>query len=1201
MKGYILAFIMWVLALLSILAAIFIANTQAEKDISRNFSEETIAKSYAQSGFEYGLSKIKTTLAKGFFDKEGNQEAYLNNEEVVQQADGKFAVRIEDLQGKINVNDGVGYPKDHSLNKNLERILNILGEQPTIGINNLGSRIVDQRPASGFVTEYDLHRVLGSEYEKIVPHLTTHTWKNNKVANPVPICKEELSYYPVKFPRPLGQNGNEIYRRGHNINSNGSRITEPLKFFSGGDGPDQFKSAIFSYDTLNPQWIEIVQRSPVNVNTATKEVLVSLISQLQGFYVQERRLPNPPFLNVGPMWYHYNSGQGSELSYGYFYRKQMGYNYNFQPESLYKNNQQKFLSTDHIGILQLTNPFDKVGVDPERVAEEIIELRNGKYRELGFGGPLKSWAQFNLFVNHLVKIGFFSDNRDLFYDFTMDPNIEEKVKKGYEQKSIITFQVDSVESPIQRRISSQATADVLKANFNPNLNINEFNPNRNLMTLVDKTDLVVNSTEFCFLPMGYFKINSRGEYKVGESTQSIKEVSGVIKLYDVHYETTQEEFYQGTFGDSLIGIKTNNGYAVETGPEPDNGKAPMENKYSGYVSLSTFLGIGKKRLTTEKGELWTTYDKPGIYANAKTTPYPLKSEGFDSDMNIHYQLDHVASYHELKTKPPAFNGQAPDYTLPVGPIEGTYRQFDSRGHGKIINIAKIHNYSDREESSKSPYSPVNGDKYRLCRSFSALDPARPLYSFEPSDLRTDGAYFEFNSGVSYHTPFRFPREDEVAIMEIFNGTPEEKRYELNQMSLEMFMSFYIKPNFYPECSERTRQFVTTNTYEFMDIHLQGLYWLPAYHSNSTTLPISMFSAPPRSSLLYNLRPSAWLDKRNEFPFMWYSYFSYEPFEGFSQFVFASPMNVDSRSYNYLERNKWVHVMLEAKIQPLNQLRLETSKIYINGKSFDENIPFVNYHGTQGYMGALIDFLRYGPFITIGGECTSIFKRDHPMIPLWGIYDTEYYVENRYFFADSTIDEYFIWFNNNTKGLLSSNTISSYGRYYKPLGDLNDGFFKSRTIEFDKNVTILGISWTAYAEDYQIDSGKLVPIFYNYHDDPPTPMPIKDLIDINGFTISSPCLIEIKALKEGMRDRDYNNSNNNTLQGVVKAGLFGNDGYSTVHFNLKPVLANELNYNVKFLVGATSRLDTILMSTPIFDDITIFYAKDSGTYLSYMIN
>jgi hypothetical protein len=107
-----------------------------------------------------------------------------------------------------------------------------------------------------------------------------------------------------------------------------------------------------------------------------------------------------------------------------------------------------------------------------------------------------------------------------------------------------------VESPIQQDYASQALADVLKANFNPNLHLNEINPDENMFMRVDKTDLIVNSTEFCFTAMGHFEIESVGRVlreKIGTTASQFQTVASgkarvVTQLYDAYRETAQREF-----------------------------------------------------------------------------------------------------------------------------------------------------------------------------------------------------------------------------------------------------------------------------------------------------------------------------------------------------------------------------------------------------------------------------------------------------------------------------------------------------------------------------------------------------------------------------------------------------------------------------------------------------------------------------------
>ncbi|MBI3008355.1 MAG: hypothetical protein HYY56_02380, partial [Candidatus Omnitrophica bacterium] len=79
---------------------------------------------------------------------------------------------------------------------------------------------------------------------------------------------------------------------------------------------------------------------------------------------------------------------------------------------------------------------------------------------------------------------------------------------------------------------------------------------------VDKTDLIVNSTELCFGPKGYYEIESVGRIlrPIEETREdqrvfdvvcreiARKKVSGIVKVFDCYRESTQRHFAQGNMG-----------------------------------------------------------------------------------------------------------------------------------------------------------------------------------------------------------------------------------------------------------------------------------------------------------------------------------------------------------------------------------------------------------------------------------------------------------------------------------------------------------------------------------------------------------------------------------------------------------------------------------------------------------------------------
>src|SRR6185295_4526372 len=392
-----------------------------------------------------------------------------------------FRVRVTDANSLIYLNDGLDGGKDGTTSKNLRRILNNLGD--LLGTRTLGDRLVDARPAGGYFAKRELETVLGPAVAaKVQPFVTTRAWIDRSVANPVPLSRETLSAYPIKYNEKLG-----IFRYGRSFGTGGADLSNwPLRFAPELADPRGVEHAIIAMDELNPQWIETTQRAPINVNLAPKEILVSVIAGLRGFFLVERRKSNPHPWNL----------------------------YSFMAHPKYDNTPGG-LRGDEFGYLYTTLPFVgpggtvTEGVSAAKVAEEIIACRTKKhspgcpgldYGTAWYGGPFRSWRQFNAFCDGLVTGELLRDERPIFFDF------QSSSKGGGSH----TGPDDLVPSPIQRRHAAQALADVLKANFNPNLTLNETNPDANLFTIVDKTDLITCSTEFCFTPMGIFEIESEG-------------------------------------------------------------------------------------------------------------------------------------------------------------------------------------------------------------------------------------------------------------------------------------------------------------------------------------------------------------------------------------------------------------------------------------------------------------------------------------------------------------------------------------------------------------------------------------------------------------------------------------------------------------------------------------------------------------------
>ncbi len=85
--------------------------------------------------------------------------------------------------------------------------------------------------------------------------------------------------------------------------------------------------------------------------------------------------------------------------------------------------------------------------------------------------------------------------------------------------------------------------DLVLANANPNTLTNKFNPDHHCWRGMDKADLIVATTEFCFEGTGFFRIRSLGRVTdTSFLTVAEKEIEVTVKLYEMARLTTQEDF-----------------------------------------------------------------------------------------------------------------------------------------------------------------------------------------------------------------------------------------------------------------------------------------------------------------------------------------------------------------------------------------------------------------------------------------------------------------------------------------------------------------------------------------------------------------------------------------------------------------------------------------------------------------------------------
>jgi hypothetical protein len=861
-RGAALVVVLASLALLALLAVSFATSVATERQVARNYLDSAKARLLASSGVETAIDRLRVLAGTGvLFDGRvwkacGHPEGACDGEPE-RIGDGTVEIRITDAQSKIHLNDGLAWSPAHAVSQTLKRVLNALGEQ--IRVPQLGDRVLRGRPPAGYQSVRDLP-LEREEIERVRGFVAVRAWSDPDVANPVPFSEEMGGAHssPVRYDRPVSASG-PVYRFGHQRNARGEPIPGPLRVFDPSD-PSPTHNAVWGLDSLNPRYIEIVARAPVNVNAAPREVLVALLTGLEGVFLVERRRG----LKV--------DGPGACGSPGSAYGWAVRYTYDGQGDE-----------GDEAGLLYRTAP-----IPAEKVADEILAKR-----------PFRGWTDFSRFCDGLAL----RDPRaDYFWDWD---------EHGRRVPA----------SDAQLQLASRAMADVLKANFNPNLHLNEINPDAAFFTRVDKTDLTASSTELCFGPMGVFEIEA-----VGRVNGAVARAEVVVKTFDALRQTNQKQFAAGESGPRAGDVETNTNAAIESGPEVANGPAAAENEYEGYLRPatigSTLSGVERK----PAGELRSTLSEEKYCPGAATSPRGGPHLG--SGLHAHFEWDHAAHHH-------ASWGDL--VRLPMGAWQAAT--------ARRCSLAR--NWEDVGEKIPGPYGPTGGR--RIARSWRGAPPA--AVDEAPSDLRIDGAYAERGAAFGY-------------------WIDENESFNINEGTI----AFWIKPSFDPRATGKRRTLISAGRYhatapDFMNPSPFALHVIPSGEAD-------LFPAYGSGTL----RPGALAFGFGFSPRTGYNA-EFDPALGPAAahaFAFTPTLGPE-----HFRAHEWTHVAVTWKIPRRRGLPADAARIYVNGRVLPgsetvrhqfagddgrpfENTPWWSLHSKE------IDGRKVKNLLRIGGEISTLF-------------------------------------------------------------------------------------------------------------------------------------------------------------------------------------------------------------------------------------
>lgn len=207
-------------------------------------------------------------------------------------------------------------------------------------------------------------------------------------------------------------------------------------------------------------------------------------------------------------------------------------------------------------------------------------------------------------------------------------------------------------------------------------------------------------------------------------------------------------------------------------------------------------------------------------------------------------------------------------------------------------------------------------------------------------------------------------------------------------------------------------------------------------------------------------------------------------------------------------------------------------------------------------------------------------------------------------ADLTVDEWYVWNKTDEGTIKKALKLWTDGRYYKPLLP-GEGVFTSSKVTFDcprryipppgtvspppegsptttvagpvNNDTkhrVRGVSWTWYGEEVLDEGTQLKRILFNYN-----------------TSLGAPPVVPTHVVTPRVQVRFLLNGS------PVSSGWLDDDAVSRADVVYDPD-TDKLQYQVRIQLE-NADLSTILLATPVFDDITIYISCGRPSYLEYL--
>ncbi|MFC1586669.1 hypothetical protein ACFL54_00025 [Planctomycetota bacterium] len=197
---------------------------------------------------------------------------------------------------------------------------------------------------------------------------------------------------------------------------------------------------------------------------------------------------------------------------------------------------------------------------PKALARKIYEYIHGTD---GNPNPIETWEEFEYVIDTILVELFPADTwegLDIFWD-PWNPQPEgygDMADRWGQPWAMLKWMSDlfghfigeelsrdnwSIDKPYWREHCRVILKDLFLAAFNPNSQLNDYNPDRHINRRVDKSQLTRYTTELSLQPCGVFRIESFGAVKDNSGTVAAgREIHTMMELYRPFRVTTQAQF-----------------------------------------------------------------------------------------------------------------------------------------------------------------------------------------------------------------------------------------------------------------------------------------------------------------------------------------------------------------------------------------------------------------------------------------------------------------------------------------------------------------------------------------------------------------------------------------------------------------------------------------------------------------------------------